>query len=257
MGNDMEGQQRHIAESFISFLGKEELLAKVIECFPYPIEVYDPNGTTVLVNKAILNEYHVSDPGMVIGKYNIFKDPAIVCSGQLNTVKHAFEGEVVFFHDVKVPLEEIAQRYGIKDFDLDAVYQDITIFPIFDENKRVIYVVSFMINRRVYRGKDEIERAKEYIESHWLDKYDADKTAHAACLSKAHFSKLFKKHTGVTPHEYYINYKIRKLKEKLIDTNLTIAQAFAACNMDYSGHSAKMFKEKVGVSPSVYRKMTK
>jgi AraC family transcriptional regulator len=149
------------------------------------------------------------------------------------------------------------QRYGVKDLDLDAVYQDITMFPIFDENKRVIYVVSFMINRRVYRGKDEIERAKEYIETHWMEKYDANKTAQAACLSKAHFSKLFKKHTGVTPYEYYINYKIGKLKEKLMDVNLTISEAFTACNMDYSGHSARIFREKVGVSPSAFRKMSK
>jgi len=26
--------------------------------------------------------------------------------------------------------------------------------------------------------------------------------------------------------------------------------------MDYNGHSAKLFKEKVGVSPSEYRKMS-
>lgn len=78
MRNDMEGQQKHITESFQSFLGKEELLAKVIECFPYPIEVYAADGTTVLVNKAILDEYHVSDPDLVVGKYNIFEDPAII-----------------------------------------------------------------------------------------------------------------------------------------------------------------------------------
>jgi AraC family transcriptional regulator len=29
------------------------------------------------------------------------------------------------------------------------------------------------------------------------------------------------------------------MKEKLLDANLSIAQAFAACNMDYNGHSAK------------------
>jgi AraC family transcriptional regulator len=97
----MEGQQKHIAEPFMSFLGKEELLAKVIDCFPYPIEVYDPNGTTVLVNKAILAEYHVSDPGMVIGKYNIFEDPAVVCSGQLHMVKRAFGGKSYFFMMLK------------------------------------------------------------------------------------------------------------------------------------------------------------
>jgi transcriptional regulator GlxA family with amidase domain len=47
------------------------------------------------------------------------------------------------------------------------------------------------------------------------------------------------------------------LKEILLDTNLSIAQAFAACNMNYNGHSAKLFREKVGVTPSVYRKMSK
>ena len=72
----------------------------------------------------------------------------------------------------------------------------------------------------------------------------------AACLSKAQFIKLFKKHTGVTPYEYYIDYKISKLKETLLDTNLSITQAFAACNMDYNGHSVKLFKERVGVTPS-------
>ncbi|NLC11047.1 MAG: helix-turn-helix transcriptional regulator, partial [Firmicutes bacterium] len=110
-----------------------------------------------------------------------------------------------------------------------------------------------LINRRVYKGKDEIEKAKEYIETHWRERFDLMATAKVASLSKAHFSKLFKKHTGLTPHEYYINYKISKLKEKLLDTNLSIAQAFAACNMNYNGHSARLFKKKVGVTPSVYR----
>ena len=118
------------------------------------------------------------------------------------------------------------------------------------------YFVAVFIIKKIYRGKEEIGWGKQYIKDHWLEPFDLSATANAACLSKAQFSKLFKKHTGVTPHEYYINYKISKLKEKLLDTNFTIAQAFAACNMDYNGHSAKLFKRKVGVTPSVYRKMS-
>lgn len=257
MGNSMKDRQTNMIESFQSLFGKEELLAKVIECFPYPIQVYDPDGTSVLVNEAMLAEYHAVSFDVVIGKYNIFKDPYIVASGQLPVLKRAFQGETVFFADVRVPLEEIRERYGIQDLDVEAVYQDITVFPILDDEKRVIYVAAFLINRRVYRGKDEIEKAKEYIENHWLDRFDLSETAKAACLSKTHFSKLFKKHTGITPYEYYIDYKIGKLKEKLLDINLSIAQAFAACNMDYNGHSARVFKNKTGVSPSAYRKMSK
>ena len=250
----MKDRQNGIIESFQSLFGKEELLAKVIECFPYPIQVYAPDGTSVLVNQAMLDEYHAVSFDMVVGKYNIFKDSYIVASGQLPVLKRVFQGETAFFPDVKVPLEEIAERYGIQDFDVEAVYQDITVFPILDDEKRVIYIAAFLLNRRVYRGKDEIEKAKEYIENHWLDRFDLSETAKAACLSKTHFAKLFKKHTGVTPYEYYTNYRIGKLKEKLLDTNLSIAQAFAACNMDYNGHSARVFKDKTGLSPSAYRK---
>ncbi|MGE5544770.1 MAG: helix-turn-helix domain-containing protein [Bacillota bacterium] len=256
MVNNIEDKQNDIIKSFQTLFGKEELLARVIECFPYPIQIYAPDGTSVLVNKALLAEYGAISPDMVVGKYNIFKDPDVIATGQLHVLKRAFNGETVFFPDVRVPLEGIAERYGVQDLDVEAVYQDITVFPILDDEKRVIYVAAVLINRRVYRGKDEIEKAKEYIESHWLERFDLGKTAKAAGLSKAHFTKLFKKHTGITPHEYYINYKISKLKEKLLDTNISIAQAFAACNMNYSGHFARVFKEKTGVSPSAYRKMS-
>jgi len=240
--------------SLQALFGKQELLAKVIEYLPYPIQVYAPDGTSVLVNQALLNEYHVSDPDMIVGRYNILKDPDIIKTGQLPMLKRAFQGETVFFPEVRVPLEEIARKYDIHDFNVEAVYQDITVFPILDDFQRVTHVVAFLINRRVYRGQDEIERAKEYIETHWLDRFDANATAKAACLSKAHFTKLFKKQIGVTPHEYYVNYKISKLKEKLLDTNLSITQAFAACNVNYNSHSVRVFKSKTGYSPSVYRK---
>lgn len=68
-----------------------------------------------------------------------------------------------------MPLEGLAERYGIQDFDVEAVYQDITVFPILGDEKRVMYVAALLINRRVYRGKDEIEKAKEYIETHCFE----------------------------------------------------------------------------------------
>lgn len=68
-----------------------ELLAKVVDSLPYPVEVFDMDGTAIYVNKTILEENHIPDPNMVIGKYNIFKDPAIVNSDYYHMVKCAFK----------------------------------------------------------------------------------------------------------------------------------------------------------------------
>jgi|GEM_PF-5089783 len=38
MADRMKDEQNSLIESFQSFFGKEELLAKVIECFPYPLK---------------------------------------------------------------------------------------------------------------------------------------------------------------------------------------------------------------------------
>jgi len=68
MGNNMENRQNNIAETFQLFIGDKEMLAKVIECFPYPIEIYAPDGTSVMVNKAMLSEYKISNPDVIVGK---------------------------------------------------------------------------------------------------------------------------------------------------------------------------------------------
>lgn len=247
----------NIAETFKTLCGNKELFERIVEEFPYPIQVYDTEGTSVYINKALMKEYNLTDPSMVIGKYNIFKDPSIIAMDYIPEIRRVFRGETAYFYDIKVPLEDIIRRYGIKDLDTIAIYQDITIFPIKNNENRVVCIAALLINRRVYRGKEEIEKAKEYLETHWLEKFDLGETAKVACLSRAHFIKLFKRHTGMMPYDYYLNYKIDRLKEKLLDPNLSIIQAFAACNMNYNGHTAGLFKNKTGFRPSEYRKILK
>jgi AraC family transcriptional regulator len=235
----------------------EALADRVIECSPYPIQVYDPDGTSVYLNPALLNEGHVTDRNAIIGKYNVLVDPAVRATGQLHVLKKALEGETVSATDIRVPLEDISRRYGVDDFDVEAVYQDVTVFPLKDVSERVTHVVALLINSRVYRGEAKIEKAKEYLDNHWLSKYDAGQVAKVADLSKAHLSRLFKKHTGMTVQEYHARSKIQRLKERLLDPNLSVAEAFASCNMTYNGHSARLFRDKVGVSPSEYREEMK
>jgi transcriptional regulator GlxA family with amidase domain len=114
--------------------------------------------------------------------------------------------------------------------------------------------IGIFIIKKIYRFTDEIQKGKGYIEEHWQEKYDAKKVAAAANLSAGHFSQLFKKHMGMSPRDYHILVIVRKIQERLKDETLTVAEAFAACGIDYSGHFSKVFREKTGLSPGEYRK---
>jgi AraC family transcriptional regulator len=256
MQDQVEDAQRSLAESFQSLFEKQELLAKVIEFFPYPIQVFSLDGTARLINKAALEMIGIRSIESHVGKYNVFEDPIVQNLGVMDQVRQVLKGKTVYLTDFNASYQDMKRYFHVVDRDIHTISSDITCFPLVNADGVVECFAAVFIIKNIYRGKEEIARGRQHIESHWQEPFDLGETAKAACLSKAQFTKLFKKHTGVTPHEYYINYKIGKLKEKLVDTNLSIAQAFAACNMNYNGHSAKLFREKVGVSPSEYRKMS-
>ncbi len=245
-----------IALPFQAFDGNEEMLSRIIEFFPYPIHVYSPDGTLVLTNQACLHVMHIHSKDHIVGKFNVLKDPVINKWGEdvRTKIAKSFQGETVLFHDLKMPIQGIIDRFASDEICFDMSFQDITCFPVYDETSKLAYVVHVFVTSKLYDGREEMVKAKEYIENHWLEDFDLDKAARSVNLSRHHFSRLFKKHTAMTPFSYYQDIKIRKLKEKLCDENLSIGEAFSFCGVDYNGNYARLFKDKVGMTPSQYRK---
>ncbi|MGI6649056.1 MAG: helix-turn-helix domain-containing protein [Bacillota bacterium] len=242
--------------SFEAVLAQEELFSKIIDFFPYPIEVFARDGTAVMVNRALLAEFGVPSKDMIIGRYNIFEDPAIERLGFSDLVKEVFNGQTRTVTNIKVPLKSIRERYRIENLDIDSIYQDATGFPIKDEQGEVSHVAVLLITKRIYKGKVSIANAIEYLENNWDKEFNLNEAAKAAGLSPYHFSRVFKSDVGMTPHNYYRKLKLEHLMEKLRDTNLTVKEAFDACGLEYNGHSFSVFKKHVGVTPLKYREMT-
>jgi len=252
--NNVEHEKiSRLQASFQGVVEREELLSKIIEFFPYPIQVYSKDGTSVMVNNALLVEFEIPDKDMVVGKYNILKDPDIEKYGLIERVKDVFKGKTLYLSDLKVPLKSVRECYSISNSDIDSIYQDITAFPITDSKGEVSYIVIIFITRRIYKGKESIVKAKEYFRNNWDKEYNINEVACVTNLSPYHFSRLFKNDVGVTPYNYYLSIKIEKLKEKLCDINLSITEAFSACGVDYNGNFARIFKKHVGLTPSQYR----
>lgn len=231
-------------------------LARFATFFPYPMQIMAPDGTVLLFNDALKKMFRISDTAadILIGRYNMLKFPMMEKWGLKDDIARLFRGELVHWKDMKVPLQEISNLFGDGELATETMYQDIFGFPIFDDFHRMTLVVIIYIVSRLYSGKEEIAKGREYLENHWRMKFDLDASAKASGLSKKHFEKLFKTHTGFTPHQYYLDIKIRMLQKKLMDFNLSVTRAFEDCGMEYNSYYVGVFKQYTGMTPMEYRK---
>jgi AraC family transcriptional regulator len=224
--------------------------------FPYPMQIMAPDGTVLLFNDALKKMFRISDAAAdkLIGRYNMLKYPMMEKWGLKDDIARLFQGEPVQWKDMRVPLQEISNLFGEGELTTETIYQDIFGFSIYDDLHRMTFVVIVYITSRLYSGKEEITKGREYLENHWQTEFDLDAAAKASGLSRGHFEKLFKTHTGFTPHQYYLDIKIRMLQRKLVDSNLSVSRAFKECGMEYNSYYVGVFKERTGMAPIEYRK---
>lgn len=241
-------------EAFYKAFERKEMFFQFLDAFSYMIEIFAPDGTSVYCNQAGLDQMNIADRNQVVGHYNLLKDP--VCNDVLGLreyIGRAFSGERCSIRDVRIPYEDTGTRYDKKDEEFDqAAYTDISSFPLRDDGGKIAYIVMIFETKHIYKGKKEIVKAQEYINEHWRDNYDIKKIAKVASLSQSRFTELFKKYVNETPFGYYKRIKVQKIKEKLLDPNLNVKEAFLACGVDYDGHYAKVFQEIVGMTPKKF-----
>jgi len=249
-----ERKQGDLLKTLLSMADGTDLFYELIRSFPYPVQVFAPDGIMVMVNEAFIREFHIQDPGMVIGKYNILKDPLLSQYGALYNVENAFAGKVMIARDFKVPVHVLKKILHIPVDEVESIYQDVSTIPLMDSSGRLVCVVNVLVTKRTSTARSDINQAMQFIERHCLQEFNINEVAKAVYLSPAHFSRLFKEYTHMTPREYYISCKLEHLKECLIDSNHSIALAFEACGLHYHSYYANLFKKKTGLSPSEYRK---
>jgi AraC family transcriptional regulator len=230
---------------------------RFIACFPYPVQVFLPDGTLAMVNHAFLNRFDIENPSDVIGRYNVLTDPVAEQYGVADRIRRLFSGETLFEQDIRVPLHLLKRNLKLPAGTKDMRFEDITSFPVTNDDGRMLFVVNVYVGQHKYHEREEIAEAIEQIEAHWKDGFSIEAIAQSVNLSPSYFCRLFKNHTGVTPHEYYTKCKIDRLKEALLDANLTVEQAFTACGVAYHGYYARLFRQKTGYSPSQYRKLAR
>jgi AraC-like DNA-binding protein len=72
--------------------------------------------------------------------------------------------------------------------------------------------------------------------------------------STNYLSDLLKKETGKSAQEHIYFYVLERAKNMLLSTNEPVNYIASSLGFEYSQHFSKFFKNKIGVSPMLYRK---
>ncbi len=112
-----------------------------------------------------------------------------------------------------------------------------------------------MITELNYCERDNINRAIAYLREEYNSTFSLGDVARIANLSPYHFIRTFKAMTGKTPYDYLLDIKIEKSKELLKLKIYNITDICFRCGFNNLEHFSSVFKRKVGVLPSQYRKL--
>ena len=97
-----------------------------------------------------------------------------------------------------------------------------------------------------------VVRAKLYIDDHFSTQIDLDNIADEACFSKFHFTRLFKKIYGKTPHQYLTDVRIKRAQE-LLSANTPVAKVCFSVGFDSVSSFTGLFKRRVGLTPAAFQ----
>ncbi|MFL5873005.1 MAG: helix-turn-helix transcriptional regulator [Solirubrobacterales bacterium] len=96
-------------------------------------------------------------------------------------------------------------------------------------------------------------RAKDLADARYFEPLEVDDLARAAGLSKAHFSREFRRTFGESPYVYLLTRRLERAAALLRDTDRSVAEVCLDVGLQGVGSFTTSFKRMYGETPTAYR----
>jgi AraC-like DNA-binding protein len=96
-------------------------------------------------------------------------------------------------------------------------------------------------------------RAKDVADARYFEPLGVDDLARAAGLSRAHFSREFRRAFGESPHAYLLTRRLERAGALLRTTDRSVADICFSVGLQSVGSFTTSFTRTFGVSPTAYR----
>jgi AraC-like DNA-binding protein len=96
-------------------------------------------------------------------------------------------------------------------------------------------------------------RAKDLADGRYFEPLGVEDLAAAAGLSRAHFSREFRRAFGESPHAYLLDRRLERAAALLRTTDRSVADVCFSVGLRSVGSFTTSFTRTFGVSPTAYR----
>jgi AraC family transcriptional regulator len=132
---------------------------------------------------------------------------------------------------------------------LDSVEQALAVALVNGCARRHLSVQTY----RGGLGSSRLRRIKEFVHAKIEDDLTLCEMAQSVELSTAYFSRMFRKSTGESPHQFLLRQRVERAKEMLRSADARVMDVAVACGFKSQQHFAQVFRHLCGASPTEYR----
>jgi AraC-like DNA-binding protein len=217
-----------------------------VASFADPIEELDDSGWTILFHPDLIRK---SELGKTIKNYSFF-------NYETNEALHLSDKE-------KQSLLELVKKINTElNQNIDKHSQDIIIQNLESILKYSTRYYDRQFYTRTNLNKDFVCKFEQYLQSYFSSSSLAEKgipsinqCGEAMNMSGSYLSDLLKTETGRSAKDHIHSYLIDKAKTTLLNSNSSVSEIAFSLGFEYPQHFSKLFKGKVGFSPSQYRNL--
>ena len=205
---------------------------QILFLFPGQWHTYAP------LQKTGWNEYYIGFEGPIID----------------NLVKNSFISKESQILDIGIN-EELASLFAraleVAEADKTAAQQYLSGIVL--HIMGAVLAISQNKRYEVDNAAQKIESAKIIMHENVYKDIDPEELALKLGISYSWFRKVFKEYTGYAPAKYFQELKLRKAKQLLIESSMSVKEICYELNYTSTEHFFSVFKKRTNFTPTEYR----
>jgi AraC-like DNA-binding protein len=121
-------------------------------------------------------------------------------------------------------------------------------------------IIYYVVKNNLFEDKEivlKIEEARMLMREHPGGELCVKDIASSLHMSYSWFRKMFRQYTGLSPAQYQLQVKVQKAKDLLVSSPMSIKEIAYLLQFESSSYFVSFFKNKTGMTPLSFRKMSR